>query len=92
MARVVVTLTIMPESPEADLSLIETATKGAIVAFSGPSEFKVERAPVAFGLVALRVLFVMDEAKGSTEELEKKVALIPHVSSVEVTDVRRTIG
>lgn len=92
MARVVVTLTIMPESPDVDLSHIEEHAKKEISAFVGKTEFKVEKKPVAFGLQSLNIMFVMDEAKGSTEALEKKIAVIPTVNSVEVTDVRRTIG
>jgi len=37
-------------------------------------------------------MFVMDEAKGSTDDLEKKISEIDGVNSVEVVDVRRTIG
>ena len=48
--------------------------------------------PIAFGLKALDILFVMDEAKGSTEELEKTVSQIEGVESVEVPDVRRAVG
>ena len=92
MARVIITLTIMPESPETDFSVIETEAKKCILSFVGRSEFKVEQKPIAFGLNSLNITFVMDEAKGSTEELEKQIAAIPHISSVEVTDVRRSIG
>ncbi len=92
MARVIVTFTIMPESPETDFSAIEELAKNEIIAFAGKTEFKIERKPVAFGLNSLNIVFVMDEAKGSTESVEKKVALISGVSSCEVTDVRRTIG
>ena len=92
MARVVVTLTIMHSSPDVDLSSIEELAKKEIVAFAGETEFKVEQKPVAFGLKSVNVTFVMDESKGSTEELEKKIAAIEQVNSVEVTDVRRTVG
>ena len=92
MARVIVTFTIMPESPEVDFSTIEAEAKREIIAFAGKTEFKVEQKPVAFGLKSLNIMFVMDEAKGSTESVEKKVAAVAGVSSCEVTDVRRTIG
>ena len=92
MARVVVTLAIMPESPEVDLSALEKKSRELIVAFAGLHDSKTEIVPVAFGLKRLNLIFVMDEAKGSTEALEKQIAALPDVSSVEVTDVRRTIG
>lgn len=92
MARVIITLTIMPESPDTDLAQIEQQARKDILAFVGNTEFKVEQIPVAFGLKSLNITFVMDEAKGDTEKLEKTIAAMPHISSVEVTDVRRSIG
>lgn len=91
MAQAIVTLTIMPETPEVDLKVIETAATREIKTFGGDVG-KVEIQPVAFGLKALKLIFVMDEAKGSTESLEQNIARIPHVQSCETTDVRRAIG
>ncbi|MBI3035936.1 elongation factor 1-beta [Candidatus Woesearchaeota archaeon] len=92
MANVVVTLRIMPQSPDIDFSGVETKAKKEIVDFCNSLEFKTQIEPIAFGLKALNILFVMDESKGSTEELENKIAKIDGVESVEVTDVRRAIG
>ena len=92
MANVVVTLRIMPQEPGIDLSKIEVKAKKKIVEFCNSKEFKTQIEPVAFGLKALNIFFVMDEAKGSTEELENKIAQIDGVESVEVTDVRRAVG
>ena len=92
MASVVVTLKIMPQNTSVDLSKIEAEAKKEIVGFCNSKEFKTNIVPIAFGLKALDILFVMDEAKGSTEELEKKVSHLNGVESVDVTDVRRAIG
>lgn len=92
MARVVVTLKIMPESPETDLSLIQNKAEEEIKKFAGDTEIKAEQEPIAFGLKALKLLFVMDEDKGSTEELENNIKSIESVNSVETVDVRRAIG
>jgi len=92
MASVVITLRIMPQSPEIDLHSIEKQAKVHIQAFTGSDEFKVEIKPVAFGLNSLIITFITPEEKGSTEEVEKQIALIPGVSSAEVTDARRAIG
>jgi len=92
MANVIITMKIMPESPDTDLSKIEEKAKEKIVAFAGEGDMKSEQEPVAFGLKALKILFVMAEDKGSTEELEKDIASVEGVNSVEVTDVRRAIG
>ena len=92
MAQVVVTIRIMPQNPNIDLSKLEPKAKKEIVDFCSSKEFKTSIQPIAFGLKALDIIFVMDESKGSTEELEKKISHIEGVESVEVTDVRRAIG
>ena len=92
MAQVVITLKIMPESPETNLKLIESKAKKEIKKFSNSEQTKTEIEPIAFGLKAVKIMFVMDEAKGSTEELENKIKEIEGVNSVEVVDVRRAVG
>ena len=92
MAKVVVTLRIMPESPDADLSSIQNKAEKEIINFAGNTEIKAKQEPIAFGLKALKLLFVMEENKGSTEELENKIKEIELVNSVETIDVRRAIG
>ena len=91
MAKVIVTLRIMPSSPEANLSEIKDKVCKEISDFGGEVG-KVEDAPIAFGLTAANIIFILDESKGSTEPLENKIRKIDNVNSVEVTDVRRTIG
>ncbi|MBI2654533.1 elongation factor 1-beta [Candidatus Woesearchaeota archaeon] len=92
MANVVVTLRIMPSNPSIDLSKIGVEAKKEIVKFCSSQEFKTSIVPIAFGLKALDIFFVMDESKGSTEELEKRIGHIHGIESVEVTDVRRAVG
>ena len=92
MAKVVITMRVMPTSPEVDLNRLLEKVKTEITKFSGEEQFKVEEKPVAFGLKALEIIFVMDESKGDTEPLEKKIGEIEEVNSVEVTDVRRAVG
>lgn len=92
MAQVVITLKIMPESPDIDLGDIENKAKKKIVDFSQNKEIKTEQEPIAFGLKAVKITFVMDESKGSTDALEGHIKNIAGVNSVEVVDVRRAIG
>lgn len=92
MAQVVVTLRIMPQNTEVNLEELESKAKEKIVNFCDSKEFKTSVQPIAFGLKALDIIFVMDESKGSTEALEQKISRIDGVESVEVTDVRRAIG
>jgi elongation factor 1-beta len=91
MANVIVTFKIMPESPNIDLKKLESSAKKKIGDF-GAEVGKVEENPIAFGLNALNIIFVMDEKKGSTDILEDQIAEIKGVKSVEVTDIRRAIG
>ena len=92
MADVVITMKIMPEPPEVDLEQLTKLALEKITAYTELDNNKVEQEPMAFGLKALKIMFVMDEAKGDTDPLEKELNSIPHVASVEVTDVRRTIA
>tara|TARA_Y100000310_G_scaffold314942_1_gene364888 strand:- start:2762 stop:3037 length:276 start_codon:yes stop_codon:yes gene_type:complete len=91
MTDVIVTMKIMPSGPDSDLKAIEEKAKKEISEFGGEVG-KVEVEPIAFGLKALNLIFVMDESIGSTDALEEKVKNINDVNSVEVTDVRRAIG
>jgi len=92
MANAVITVKIMPESPEVDLSKIELEAKRIIAKFAGEGETKTEIEPVAFGLKALKIIFVMDEKKGSPDPVAEKIQILEGVNSAEITDVRRAIG
>ena len=91
MADVIITLRIMPSSPEVDLKKIEDDVTKMIKEFGGEVG-KVDIQPVAFGLNSLDLVFVMDENIGSTETLENQINEIEDVASAEVTDVRRAVG
>jgi elongation factor 1-beta len=90
--KVIITLKIMPESPESDLKAIEDDSLKLIKGFAGDVETKTIIEPVAFGLQSVNIKFVLDESKGGTDVLEQEISQIPNVNSVEVTDVRRIIG
>ena len=92
MADVVVTMKLMGDSPEADMKKIEDETVIRIKKFTGFDNYKAEVQEVAFGLKALQIMFVMDEAKGNLDPLEEDLSTIPDVNSVETTDVRRAVG
>ena len=82
----------MPDSPGQNLEKIEDVALGRIRAWADPLDLRTAIEPIAFGLRALKIIFVMDEAKGSTEPLEQDLAAIHGVQSVDVVDVRRAIG
>ncbi len=92
MAKVVITLKVMPESPDVDLNKLEHEVIKEIKKFAGETEFKKEIEPVAFGLKALKITFVSDESKSNFDELENNIRNLNDVNSVEIVDVRRAIG
>ncbi len=93
MANAVVTIRLMPESPDVDLGQLESVIKEQVSSFTGrQAEVRFEKRPVAFGLQALDVLFVMDEQIGSPDDLEASLVKITGVQSASVTDVRRALG
>ena len=92
MAKVVVTLKVMPEGTEVNLEELKEKVEKEIKDFNNNEDIKIEEEPIGFGLSALKFLFVMEEEKGSTDPLEEKLKNIEGIGNVEVTDVRRAIG
>jgi len=92
MANAVITIRIMPESPEVDLEKVLGEAKKVIADFAGEGETRSSIQPVAFGIKALNIIFVMDETKGSPDPVAEKITQLEGVNSAEITDVRRAIG
>ena len=92
MALVVVTLKVMPESVDVDLKELEAKVKKEIIRYAGEGDMRIQIEPIAFGLKALKIIFVVDESKGGTDDLEKKISSLDGVNSVQVVDVRRALG
>ncbi|MDR2967598.1 MAG: elongation factor 1-beta [Methanobacteriaceae archaeon] len=87
MGEVVATVKLMPEGPDVDLEQIKVNVQDTV---NEDAEFhKIDEEPIAFGLVSLNVMFIVDDGEGGTEVVEEKLAKIPGVSSIEVLDVRR---
>ena len=91
MAKVVVTIEIMPADPGVNLEKLQKEAEQKIKEFGGDVG-KVEVQPVAFGLKLIKIMFIMDESKGSTDPLENKIGELQGISSAKVSDVRRTLG
>lgn len=92
MANAIITVKIMPTSPDVDLEKVKEKALAEITAFNEGKETKVSIEPVAFGLNALNIIFVMDESKGSPDPVAEKIAAFEEVNSAEITDVRRAVG
>ena len=90
MGTALVTLKIMPESPEANLEEIENSAKEKIESNEG-NEVKFKEEPIAFGLKAIIINFSLDENK-ELEVIENEIKDIDQVNSVQVIDMRRAFG
>ncbi|HSO26124.1 MAG TPA: elongation factor 1-beta [Methanobacteriaceae archaeon] len=87
MGEVVATIKLMPESPEVDLEIIKKNIEASIP--EGTELHKIEEEPIAFGLVALNVMVIVDDGEGGTEEVEANLSKLDDIGNIEVTDVRR---
>lgn len=87
MGEVVATVKLMPEGPDIDLEQVKINVQ--TVVDEAAELHKIEEEPIAFGLVALNVMFIVDDGEGGTEVVEEKLSQIPGVSNIEVMDVRR---
>ncbi|MEM4260679.1 MAG: elongation factor 1-beta [Candidatus Woesearchaeota archaeon] len=92
MANVVITIKVMPENPELDIAELQEQVLQKVKEHGAHGDTKVNIEPVAFGLKALVVFFVVDEKLGGTDKLEEEICNIPGVESCHTTDVRRAIG
>ncbi|MFX1264013.1 MAG: elongation factor 1-beta [Promethearchaeota archaeon] len=87
MARVVVTLKIMPDDVDVDLdALLERIRK---IIPEGTDIRATEIAPVAFGLKALRMNIAREESMGGTDDVETAINSLEGVAQVEVERVSR---
>jgi len=91
MANVIVKFKIMPQGVEVPLEAVEKEAKKIIENF-GALVHKMEKQPVAFGLVAIIITFMYDEKRGTTDKLEEDITAVEGVGSVEVIDCRRAFG
>lgn len=91
MNTVIVTLKVMPESPEVNLeSLVEPIS--TIIDAQGGKVTATEEESIGFGIKALLLTFQRDEALGNLDAIEAAVADVTGVESCESTNVRRALG
>jgi elongation factor 1-beta len=84
MGKVAITYNIMPENPEVDLDAIRSD-----IYKNMPEGVEVKGTavnPVAFGLNAIKVLIIVGDEPGIADEVEKRLAAISGVESVEAVD------
>lgn len=83
MGDIGVLLKIMPESPETDLEGIKKEIESRIDVEDMNEE------DLAFGLKAIKVLTLVDDGEGGTEEVEEKLKGLEGVKGIEVEDVTK---
>lgn len=81
MGQVAITLKVMPESPEVDIGRLKEEIRNSV----DVQEIKEE--PIGFGLVALKVLIVLQDSSGGTDTIEHTISEISGVGSVDTEDV-----
>ncbi len=87
MAQVMVTVKIMPESPDVDMDSLSERVSNIE---SGRLN-KVEREPIAFGLVALLAAYVVEDSEGTADNLENAIRELDDVQSTEIIEVTRLL-
>jgi elongation factor 1-beta len=85
MAQVIVGFKVLPKTVETDLDELEKKIKEAI------DPEKMEREPIAFGLVAIHVVKLVPDAGGELEAVENKLRAIEEVGEVEITGISRSL-
>jgi elongation factor 1-beta len=85
MAEVIVGLKILPKTIEVDLDKLEEEIKRAI------SPERIQREPIAFGLVAILVTKLVPDEAGQVDELERKLKAIEDVGEIEITGISRSL-
>ncbi|MFW6025179.1 MAG: elongation factor 1-beta [Candidatus Woesearchaeota archaeon] len=88
MGEMIITYKVMPKSPEIDLDgIVDDVDK--ILSDYDSEVSKNEKKPMAFGLNALMIYFILDEEVGNTEDIEEKINDLEGVQSVKVAEMRR---
>ena len=82
MGQVAVVMKIMPE----DMGKFDQLKKETVDTLK---PYKMEEQPVAFGIVALSLTFVIEDGVGGSDLLEEKANKIANVASVEIVSVDR---
>ena len=77
----------MPESPEVNLEEKIKEIKEIVSKYGEFGGTKI--IPIAFGLKALNVFFIVSEDKENLEDITKEINKINGVENTEIIDIRR---
>jgi len=85
MGSVAVIVRVMPESPDINLEQLKTALKQKL-----PGIQEIREEPIGFGLKALKLVAVVNDAGGETDAIEKSLSGVPGVERAEIIEVTLT--
>lgn len=83
MGRVAVTYRVTPEDPDTDLQSL----KGRVQSTFADRLRDLQEKPLAFGLVSLEFVVVLEDAAGETDRAEASLEAMDGISSVETLSV-----
>ena len=85
MGRVAVIVRVMPESPDVNLDELKKALKQKL-----PGIQDMREEPIGFGLKAIKLAAVVNDAGGETDAIEQLLNTIPGVERAEIIEVTLT--
>lgn len=87
MGEVAITFEIMPEGVEIDLGKMREAIEASISDICRIQQ--VEERPIAFGLKALMMIVVVEDAEGIMDKLEETIGSIQDVQNAKVVTLTK---
>ncbi|MCX6697821.1 MAG: elongation factor 1-beta [Methanoregula sp.] len=85
MGSVAVIVRVMPESPDVNLVELKKALKQKL-----PGIQDMQEEPIGFGLKAIKLAAVINDAGGETDAIEQLLNTIPGVERAEIIEVTLT--
>jgi translation elongation factor aEF-1 beta len=85
MGDVIIGFKVMPATVEENLDKIEKEIREKI------KPQKMSREDIAFGLVAIHIVKIVEDAEGTLDVVEKQLRSIKGVGEVEVTGISRSL-
>jgi elongation factor 1-beta len=85
MGSVAVIVRVMPESPEINLEELKKALKAKL-----PGIQEIQEEPIGFGLKALKLAAIVNDAGGETDAIEQSLNQIAGVERAEIIEVTLT--
>jgi len=89
MGEVAIQVKVMPNAPEVNLKELSGRIESVIS--NDARLYACEVQPIAFGLRALLITFIIEDKEGGSEVLEGAISSLDEVESVQVVAVSRML-